>query len=270
MAETPPPPPVPPQGEIPSSTPPPAQPPAQPPAPVAKPPAPRPPERHKSVIIRSRPKVVFLYPTLLAALVAGLWTWFAMRSGVPLDQVTLTPGRIFFWTFAINLAAMAFDFTRGEFVALILFFGVCILGTFMLDERFGFVTPIRVALSHVKLVAHPHLYLLLAGALGATYAIMILNGRFDYWELTHNELKHHRGLLGDIERYPAPNLRLTKEITDVFEYFLLGSGRLVLQPQGAARAITLENVLLVDRIEGQIQTMLSQLAVTIEKDEATS
>lgn len=261
MAETPPPPPVPPQGDIP---------PASPPAPA---PAPKPaakPERHRSVIIRSRPKIVFLYPTLLAALVSGLWTWWAMRAGVPLDQVTLTPGRIFFWTFAINLACMAFDFTRGEFVALVLFFGVCILGTFMLDERFQFVAPVREALSHVKLVAHPHLYLLLGGALALTYAVMFVNGRFDYWELTHNELKHHRGLLGDIERYPAPNLRMTKEITDVFEYFLLGAGRLVLQPQGAARAITLENVLLVDRIEGQIQTMLSQLAVTIEKDEATS
>lgn len=217
-----------------------------------------------SVIIRSRPKVVFLYPTFIAALAAGLWTLLAMQGGAPLDQVTLTPGRLFFWTFTINLAALAFDFTRGEFTALILFFGLCVVSTVMLDERVGFVRPVQEALSHVQLRAHPHLYFLLAGALGATFVLVFVNGRFDYWELTHNELMHHRGLLGDVERWPAPNLRMTKELPDLFEYVLLGSGRLVLHPHGMPRAIVLEHVVGVNRIETRIQHMLAQLAVTLD------
>ena len=218
----------------------------------------------KSVVIRSRPKVVFLYPTFLAALLAGIWTLAQMGQGVPLDAVSLTPGRIFWWVFVINLAAMAFDFTRGEFVALILFFGVITLSIFILDGKWHVVDPVRNALAHVQLRAHPHLYLLMAGAMAGTFLLVFLGGRFDYWEVTHNELLHHRGLLGDVERFPAPNLRMTKEITDLFEFCLLGSGRLVLHPQGAQRSIVLENVLFVNRLERQIQGMLAQLAVTIE------
>lgn len=218
----------------------------------------------RSVVIRSRPKVVFLYPTFLAALLAGVWTWIQLAQGVPLDAVSLTPGRIFWWVFAINLAAMAFDFTRGEFVALVLFFGVIALGIVLLDERWRFVEPLRDALAHVELRAHPHLYLLMALALALIFLLVFVNGRFDYWEITHNELLHHHGVLGDVERFPAPSLRMTKEIPDLFEYCLLGAGRLVLQPQGAARAIVLENVILVNRLEARIQRMLAQLAVTIE------
>lgn len=223
------------------------------------------PERGRgSVIVRARPKVVFLYPTFLAALLAGIWTWIQLGQGVPLEAVSLTPGRIFWWVFAINLAAMAFDFTRGEFVALVLFFGVISLGIVLLDERWAFVAPVRDALSHVQLRAHPHLYLLIALALGVLFLLVFLNGRFDYWEITHNELQHHHGVLSDVERYPAQNVRMTKEIPDLFEYCLLGAGRLVIQPPGATRAIVLENVILVNRLERQIQHMLAQLAVTID------
>lgn len=233
--------------------------------PAPSPAAPRPErERRSSVVIRARPKVVFLYPTFLAALLAGIWTWIQMGAGVPLDQVSLTPGRIFWWVFAINLAAMAFDFTRGEFVALVLFFGVITLGIVLIDERWQFVAPVRDALSHVQLRAHPHLYLLIALALGVLFLLVFVNGRFDYWEISHNELLHHHGVLSDVERFPAPNLRMVKEIPDLFEYCLLGAGRLVLQPQGAARAIVLENVILVNRLEKQIQHMLAQMAVTID------
>ena len=36
----------------------------------------------------------------------------------------------------------------------------------LLDERFSFVRPVQHVLSHVELRAHPHLYLLMALALG--------------------------------------------------------------------------------------------------------
>lgn len=230
---------------------------------MAEPPkAPKPAPR--SVIIRSRPKVIFLYPTLLAALAAGIWTMMAMQGGAPLDQVTLTPGRLFWWTFAANLAAMAFDFTRGEFIGLVLFFGLCFVSIVLLDDRFALVRPVQQALSTIQLRAHPHLYFMIAGALGVTFTLVFASGRFDYWELTHNELMHHRGVLGDVERWPAPSLRMSKEITDVFEYVLLRSGRLVFQPHGSPRAIVLDHVTGVNRVELDIQRMLAQLAVTLD------
>ena len=218
-----------------------------------------------SVIVRSLPKVVFLYPTFLAALVAGAWAWLSLR-GVAwdLDQASLGPGRLFWWVFTVNLLVLSFDFGRGEFLALVLFFAAVVLGVVLMDQNWALVRPIQEALSTIQLQAHPHFYLLIALSLGLVFGAVFVYARFDYWEITSNELLHHHGLLGDVERFPAPELRLTKEITDVFEYVLLGAGRLVLHPQGAQRSTVLENVPFVARKEHHIQRLLSSLAVTVQ------
>jgi len=95
-----------------------------------------------------------------------------------------------------------------------------------------------------------------------------VQGFFDYWEITHNEVLHHKGFLGDLKRYPAPNLQLHKEITDLFEYCLFfpfgGAGRIVLMPHGAQRSVVLDNVIGVNIIEERTQKMLSSLQVKID------
>lgn len=217
------------------------------------------------VIVRSPPKVVFLYPTFLAALVAAVWAWVSLSGvGGDLGQAALGPGRLFWWVFTINLLVMSFDFGRGEFLALVLFFAAVTLGTVLLDQNWPMVRPIQEALSTIQLRAHPHFYFLIALTLGLLFLAVFVHGRFDYWEITSNELLHHHGLLGDVERFPAPELRMTKEITDVFEYVLLGAGRLVLHPHGAQRATVLENVPFVARKEAMIQRLLSSLTVNMQ------
>jgi hypothetical protein len=218
---------------------------------------------HRSVKIRSPSKIVFLYPTLLVAILAGVWTMISSHGG-SLQEISPVPGQLFWWTFVINLLVLAFDFSRGEFFALVLFFGVVVLGVVLINQNWHFVTPLRDALSSVKLIAHPHFYFMISLALGGIFVAVFFYTRFDYWEITHNELLHHHGLLGNVERFPAPDLRMTKEITDVFEYVLMGSGRLVIQPRGAIRATVLENVPFVNRKEEHIQRMLSTLSVTVD------
>jgi hypothetical protein len=225
-------------------------------------------EECKSVIIRARPKVVFFYPTLLVALLAGFWTLGSMQAGLQLAEASLTPGRIFWWVFFVNLLGISFDFTRGEFLALVLFCGFSVLGIILLDERFDLVAPVQNALSTVNLKAHPHFYFMIAIAIAICLAGVFILGHFDYWEITHNEILHHRGFLGDLERFPAPNLRLTKEIPDLFEYSLFfvlgGTGRIVIHPHGSSRSVVLENVIGVNKIETRIQTMLASLQVKVD------
>ena len=67
-----------------------------------------------------------------------------------------------------------------------------------------------------------------------------------------------------MKRYPAPNLRIDKEINDVFEHWMLGAGRLVLRPATEDRAIVLDNVLFVNRKEEQLTQKLGSLKVTIQ------
>ncbi|MBA3643544.1 MAG: hypothetical protein H0W59_05695, partial [Chloroflexia bacterium] len=70
-------------------------------------------------------------------------------------------------------------------------------------------------------------------------------------------------------RYPAPGLELQKEITDVFEFLLFGSGRLVIQPTKGP-AIVLENVFRINDKERRIQALLDAINVEISPREEIS
>ena len=221
-------------------------------------------------MIRARPKVIFLWPLLVAALLAGVWTQVSLSSGMAWTDVSLTPGRIFCWVFVFNLLALSFDFSRGEFLALFLFFTVTILTLLLLDQNLeiGLIQGMQGGLSKIQVKAHPHFYFVTSAVLVVTLVGVWIQGYFDYWEISHNEILHHKGVLGDLKRYPAPNLRLHKEIPDLFEHCLFlpfgGAGRIVLHPQGSDRAVVLDNVIGVNRIESKIQHMLSSLQVKVD------
>jgi hypothetical protein len=91
--------------------------------------------------------------------------------------------------------------------------------------------------------------------------------RLDYWEVRPNELLHHHGVLSNLERFSAPNLRIDKEINDLFEYLLLRSGRLILHPSNERRAIILDNVPFIKDKERQITQLLGALKVDIRDDD---
>ena len=100
------------------------------------------------------------------------------------------------------------------------------------------------------------------------YIAMMINIRFDYWEVRPNELLHHHGVLSNLERYSAPNMRISKEIDDVFEYMLLRSGRLIIHPSNEPRAFVLETVLGIDKKELAITKMLGALQVQVRDDKS--
>ena len=98
------------------------------------------------------------------------------------------------------------------------------------------------------------------------YLCVLVSRRFDYWEVKGNELLHHHGFLSNLERFSAPNLRIDKEINDVFEYLLLRSGRLIIHASNERRAIVLENVLFINDKEERITKMLGALQVRVRTD----
>src|SRR5262249_20644074 len=107
-------------------------------------------------------------------------------------------------------------------------------------------------------------YAVIAVALAAIFVgVAVIHTWFDYWEVLSNELIHHHGVLGSIERLPAPGITLDKEITDVFEFFILGAGRLVITPGGPGRPIVLDNVLRIDRVEDRIKEVLGVTEVEL-------
>ena len=116
-------------------------------------------------------------------------------------------------------------------------------------------------------IANATFYWIIAGIMAVLYVGMFINIRFDYWEVRPNELLHHHGVLSDLKRYSAPELRVDKEINDVFEYMLLHSGRLILHPSGETRAIVLENVPFITSKEEALTRMLGALQVQVREQD---
>ena len=278
--------------------------PAPPPEPEKSPP------EEQAVILVSYPKIVFLHPTLIAAIICGLYMWIsgavdgpevekqaaavatadvqlamatvqddkADEAAAPDDEMkedaVERPGshtahvmaRFFLLVLTVNLIVISFDFPRTT--SLTLFFFVIAVGVivWMIFRLNPDVLPgVTDFINAITPFANATFYFLFSLIMIALYIGVAISVRFDYWEVRPNELLHHHGVLSDLERFSAPNLRINKEINDVFEYVLLRSGRLILHPSNERRAIVLDNVFFINRKETQITRMLGALQVQVRE-----
>lgn len=212
------------------------------------------------IYLVSYPKMVFMYPTLVAAFLAGVYVWIAK---VP-DARTHTVCALFMAVFAINIVVFAFDFPRTTSLTLFFFLAAIVLGLLLTFKFNAELLPfLHKILSAYQPYANATFFFSIAGALSLVFAAVMLNVHFDYWEVTPNELLHHHGVLSNLERFSSPNLKIDMEINDVFEYFLLRAGRLILHPSNEPRAIVLENVMRIKTKEAQLTKMLGALQVQV-------
>ncbi len=216
------------------------------------------------IFLVSYPKIIFLYPTFLMSLIAGIILSFQGDAQNATSHVLTS---LFLGIFAMNLVVFSFDFPRTTSLTLFFFIAACVLGMFLTFQfRPEWAGILRSFFEKIHPFANSTFYHLFSFILGVIYLVVVFNLQFDYWEARPNELLHHHGLWSDLERFPAPNLRISKEINDVFEYLLLRSGRLVLTPSNEPRAIVLDNVLFIDRKERALTRMLSALQVQVRTD----
>jgi hypothetical protein len=225
--------------------------------------------RQESIYLIPYPKVVFFYPAFLTAIVLAIWMTLTDRFSVATDDsmaVLLT--WIFLGILTLNLIIITFDFPRATSLTIFFFLAAVALGTVLLFTFYPTLLPtVTELLVKIRPVANATFYIVFASVMFLIYVAVFINVRFNYWEVRPNELLHHHGILSDLKRYSAPNLRVDKEINDVFEYLLLHSGRLILQPSSERRAITLENVLFINSKEKAITGMLGALQVQLRRDE---
>jgi hypothetical protein len=176
-------------------------------------------------------------------------------------------GWLFLVVLSINLVVLSFDFPRAT--SLIIFFCIVAigLGIWLVAVKLPSVLPILGDIvASIQPMANATFYWFFVTVLGVIYLGVWLNTRFDYWEVRPNELLHHHGFLSDLERFSAPSLRIDKEINDIFEYLLLGAGRLILTPSNERRSIVLDNVLWISKKEKAITRMLGALQVQVRNE----
>lgn len=221
-----------------------------------------------SIYLVAYPKIVFLYPTFIASLLAGFYMLFA--GDTPGNRGAEVVSLAFLMLTAANLVVISFDFPRTT--SLTLFFGFVAVGmglTLLFTFHPDLVPFVSGFFKRLKPWANSSFYFLFSTLMSLLYLIVWMMARFDYWEVRPNELMHHHGFLSDLERFSAPNLRISKEINDVFEYMLLRSGRLILHPTNEPRAFVLDNVLNINRKEEQITKMLGALQVQVRTEPHT-
>jgi hypothetical protein len=272
------------------------------PAPSISPAGIHPSHREKGIRIFTWPKVIFLYPTAIVSLICGIGMSLndhthdptkPLSAAVPKGQ--LAPGHeslpqqpatsltkverfttpqnllamLFLGMFAFNLLVMALDFPRFTLVAVILgvlfgLFFILWLGSYF---HWDLLRPIHAIFSGIYAVANKGFYFMVFATLMLVFLVIYVTRWLDYWEVMPNEILHHHGPLSDLERYPTMNLKFDKEIPDVLEWLLLGSGRLALHVPNVAKALVLDNVIMITSKEEALKKVMSRLEVRVTSDQ---
>jgi hypothetical protein len=139
------------------------------------------------------------------------------------------------------------------------------LGLLLLNHHFNVIAPLKGWVANRQIRASQEFYLFFFLFNILLFAAMYVVTRFDYWELSANELIHHHGPLADVERFSTAGLKLNKEISDIFEYAICGAGTIVLTMPGNPRPVILENVMAINGIEKRADQVLNARVVRIEQ-----
>ncbi len=215
------------------------------------------------------PKIVFLYPTFLLAIVAAIWMHFIGRTLTPESHMAAGVGALFLGVFTINLVILSFDFPRTTSLTLFFFAAAVVMGLVLLFTfEPDFWPAIKDFVKHFHPMANATFYWTIALILGGMFVVVAIQVWFDYWEVRGNELLHHHGFLSNLERLSAPNLRMEKEINDIFEFLLLRSGRLIIYTSNDRQPIVLDNVPFIDSKEQAVTRILGALQVQVRRDDA--
>lgn len=216
-----------------------------------------------SVKIFSYPKVIFLWPTMVFALICGTGMLIVGDSPahgppvtpeareavadeaaeaeaeaiVEVDADKLPPpgarrfsswqnifGITFLIVFAVNMMVMSLDFPRFTLIAVILFIMMmAFLMLYLASQGVDFLSPLTALTKYLFFTANAGFYFAIAAVQAVMYAIIWSTRYLDYWEVRPNEVLHHHGPLSDLERFPTLQMKFAKEIPDILE-FLLGLG----------------------------------------------
>lgn len=256
--------------------------------------------REKGIRIFMWPKVIYIFPSAIVALICAIGMWSLKEKSYdpskPGPVVTSTSpdapgtatqapakmsqrdrfttpqnllGVLFLAVLGFNLLVMALDFPRFELVGVILLtlfalFFVLWLGAFF---NLDLMRPINRMFESIYAFANAGFYFVYFLMVLILLTLVYVTRWLDYWEVMPNEILHHHGPLSDLERFPTMNLKFDKEIPDVLEYALLGAGRLVLHVPNVQKSLVLDNVLFINSKEEALKKLMSRLDVRITTDQ---
>lgn len=207
------------------------------------------------VIVRSYPKVIFFWMTWIFSLVAAI---LAGNSGYDPANVSHL-GTVWMCIFLFNLVVISFDFSEVVSVMVLALVAVFILA----GLQFGYLSFLGDWLSTLHIWMNNSFYWSIFSMFTAIFLIVFIKTRFDFWEFRYNEVIHRRGVFADIKRYSTEDLRWFKEIPDVLERVVAGSGRMIITTPREQHPIIIEHVLRIGSIDEKVADILGTKRVVV-------
>ena len=206
------------------------------------------------VVVRAYPKVIFFWLTWIVSLVAGI---IASTSDTTPDHL----GTVWMCFFAFNLLVISFDFTEVISIMMLAILAMLVFAGLYLD----FLSFIGDFFRSLQLHMDANFYYTMFGLFTVIYVVVFIKTRFDYWEFRHNEVIHRRGVFADMRRYSTEDLRWFKEIPDVLERIICGSGRMILTTPREKHPIVIQHVVGINRIDERVADILGVKRVIVRK-----
>ncbi len=255
-----------------------------------------------SMTIRVWPNIPILYPMAIAALLCGI---FSLLFGIDgeLKRISTPPAAVataaqdgsvtsvtptettvkyseiagkleveqvialvFLAAFTYTMVVVCTDIVLtwallGVFATVILGMGLFILNIYyhFLNSFFDFLTGFIP-------IANAHFYFAIFAVWVLLMIAAIFYARFHYVKIESNEVIVVGGVLDKRRRFSTMRMTYTKEVFDVFEYYLpfVRSGRLILRFQGETEPIVIDHVINLDEVVKKLDHVTASLQVTTE------
>ena len=208
----------------------------------------------------------------------GTWTVLDGKTAL----VTANPGKIandlkaeqvialiFLAAFTYTLIVVSTDIVLTW--ALLGLAGLCIVGMamFIINIYHPFLPGFFDFLGRFTPVANAQFYFAIFIIWGLLMIGGIFYSRFHYVKIESNEVVVDGGVLDKRKRYSSMRMQYTKEICDVFEYYLpfVRSGRLILRFPQEAEPIIIDHVMYVDKVIAKLDHVTATLQIAREDTE---
>ncbi len=222
------------------------------------------------MIIRSYSSMILFIPSFITALICGIVQMsLDLTIAMPYDEASVGNGYgniigiIFLVIFSLNLILIAFDFDRATTIILAILFVALIAVLLLVNAYTGFLTSGSGTGIEMSIYFSYWVYYIIAALLLFILVFTLLSALFNYYIVEGNELLHHKGFGGGIERFPASDMSIVKEFPDLIELLIFRSGTLVLTPIRSNRAIVLKNVMRINKKVDDMYEILSRVKVDI-------
>lgn len=229
----------------------------------------------KSIDVREYSKILLFYPLFFFSIIS--WIIVKFIGGTPYlngaGTITIPPepadgilAIIWIGIFFSNIFVVAFNFPTAKFFILFLVLVVVVL-IVMLLYLGGFLPKVNsggILEDFLNASMNSTFYSLISWSLGIILLFALLGARLRYVHIEENEVFIKTVMMGKEERYPTNSMKYTKEIPDVFEFLILGAGRMTFT-FGQNMIITVNTIPRVNKIAEKIDLMGDFLQVSIGK-----